>query len=386
MAAKTVKKHESIVWLPPRSIGERAFASEQRLLALVHTPEGPRYSSLSLDTLPAARSVRLIFDARDVTLLHVKLPPLSGAKLRQAIPNAVEDRLLQDTSTCAFALGPVDADGRRLIAVLDRGWLDFVLGAFQRRGLRVASAWPAQLVAPLRANELSLVCIGDGIAVRTGESEGLGWTAGVEASERQQAFASLLATVLAPPGLDLGEGMAGEPEPAADGDGEDDPETALATGADAPGEPGTGALHVRRVRLLSDDPSWREPLIAAIRQLRIGARAGSLPIPKASPIDLLVAAQKPTVARRVADIDWRAWRLPLWLAAGAMAVFLLGLNLHWGKLSAEKRDLRANLETRYRQTFPMTAWWSIRCCRWSATSPSCARARARAGRTTSCRC
>jgi general secretion pathway protein L len=58
------------------------------------------------------------------------------------------------------------------------------------------------------------------------------------------------------------------------------------------------------------------------------------------------------MGRRIADIDWRAWRLPIWLGAGATAVFLLGLNLHWGKLASEKEDLRERLFNRYRQTFP----------------------------------
>ncbi|MEZ5649021.1 MAG: type II secretion system protein GspL [Burkholderiaceae bacterium] len=373
-----MKKHESIVWLPPRSIGERAFASDASLLALVQTPEGPAYSTLSLDALPAVRSVRLIFDARDVTLLHVKLPPLSGAKLRQAIPNVIEDRVLQDTAGCAFALGPADDAGRRLIAVLDRSWFEFVLGAFERRGLRVAAAWPAQLVAPLRAGELPLICVGDGIAIRTGERDGLGWTAGSDPAEREQAFASLLATVLAPPGLDVDAagnervsgqaGRAGKPRDdaatvqagPADGGQADETDDASAqelaavVAADMPpaGESAVGMLHVRRVRLLSNDPSWREPLVAAVKRLRVGARAGALPVPESAPLDLLAAAQKPTVARRLADLDWRAWRLPMWLAGAGAAVFLVGLNLHWGKLSAEKRDLRAGLETQYRQAFP----------------------------------
>src|SRR5690606_7641615 len=101
-----------------------------------------RYVRVSLDALPVLKSATLIFDARDVNLLHVVVPPLSGARLQQALPNVVEDLLLQDPQTCAFALGPrLGDEGLRLVAAVDRAWLEFVIGAFERRGIVVQAAW-----------------------------------------------------------------------------------------------------------------------------------------------------------------------------------------------------------------------------------------------------
>jgi type II secretion system protein L len=188
-----------VIWLPPRSVGERVFATEPRLLAMVHSVDGSRYSRLSLDTLPKVRTATLVLDARDVTLLPAKLPPLSGAKLRQAVPNVVEDSLLQDTQGCTFGIGPAMEDGRRLVAVADKSWLEFVIGAVERRGIRVGAVVPAQLCLPFEEGVATLACLHDGLAVRTGRLQGIGWGASDEEDFRTEAVSAALATVLAPP-------------------------------------------------------------------------------------------------------------------------------------------------------------------------------------------
>src|SRR5690606_6613447 len=112
MAAQVLRKGQAIVWVPPRAIGERAFATEPALLAMLPlavsekvgggaNPGGvpvtvfgststARYVRVSLDALPALKSATLIFDARDVNLLQAVVPPLSGVRLQQALPNVVE--------------------------------------------------------------------------------------------------------------------------------------------------------------------------------------------------------------------------------------------------------------------------------------------------------
>ncbi|MEZ5740215.1 MAG: type II secretion system protein GspL [Burkholderiaceae bacterium] len=371
-----------MIWLPPRSIGERAFATEASLLALVHGPEGAKYTRLSLDALPQLRTVRLIFDARDVTLLRVALPPLSGAKLRLALPNAVEDQLLQDAASCAFGLGPTLEDGRRVVTVIDRSWMEFVIGAFERRGLRVAAAMPAQLAVPFRADRLSLACLHDGLAARTGPFGGIGWSAAREPAQRTEAISSLLATVLAPPDLaevgaqsaqldqraledELVQEVAVEAEPAvatADGPAAMTMSRrrarAPAPAPAAPQGPSTadmaGTLKARLVVAHCGDDHWAQSLNEAAARLRLPVRMTGLPIPDDWPMDMLASRGGSTMSRRVADIDWRAWRWPIGLLAASLAVFLIGLNLHWGKLASEKADLRAQLELRFRQSFPET--------------------------------
>src|SRR5690606_19966223 len=184
MAAQVLKRGQAIVWVPPRSIGERQFATGPVLLAMLPaaaseraggasavagqgvtvfgSASAARYVRVSLDALPALKQVTLVFDARDVNLLHVTLPPLSGVRLRQALPNLVEELLLQDAQACAFAVGPrLDDKGLRLVAAIDRSWLEFVVGAFGRRGIRVQAAWPAQLALPLGTGRIALACLHD---------------------------------------------------------------------------------------------------------------------------------------------------------------------------------------------------------------------------------
>lgn len=42
------------------------------------------------------------------------------------------------------------------------------------------------------------------------------------------------------------------------------------------------------------------------------------------------------------------------MAAACLALFLLGLNLHWAQLARERTSLKASLERKFKQTFPNT--------------------------------
>lgn len=348
MAAQVLKRGQAIVWVPPRSGGERAFAGEPALLAMLPIAateklvSGPghtmvtvqgtgstaRYARISLDALPPLKSVTLVFDARDVTLLRAKVPPLSGVRLRQALPNIVEDLLLQDAQQCALALGPRVGDGERLIAVIDRGWLELVVGAFERKGAKVTAAWPAQLVLPVGSSGAALACLNGGLALRLGPGEGLGWNAGEGQQARGDAIVSLLQAAWS------GE-MGAEPSFAQ---------------RELPEESGSGAS--RALPVYVEGPAWQPSVMIASAKAGFAAEIRSLPLPLPAPVDLLAGRRGSKAGRWMAEIDWRAWRLPGALAAAAAAVALLGLNLHWILLSQERDALRSAIEIRYRQTFP----------------------------------
>lgn len=271
--------------------------------------QAPRSARASLDALQL-RSALLLFDARDVTLLPVELPPLSGARLARALPNLVEDSLLQDAQSCAFALGPRLPDGRRLLAVIDRGWLEFVIGALERRGVRIAAAWPAQLALPLPRQGWAIACVHGGLAVRTGEAEGFGWTATGDAPERTQAVVAAL-------------------------------DVAAHSGAAA-----------ATLEVFAEDPGWASAIEAATAGAGVAMRLHPLPAPVDSPVDLLSARKGSAGSRWLAGIDWRAWRLPAAIGAACVAAFLAGLNLHWARLAGERAELRAQMERVFREAFP----------------------------------
>lgn len=312
MAVSALKRGEAVVWVPPRAVGERAFATEPRLLVGLTGSEGLVVQASSLDALPKLRSVRLVFDARDVNLLPAKLPPLAGGRLRRALPNVLEDRLLQDPQSCLFAPGPALSDGTRVVAVMDRGWFEFVVGAFERRGMRVTRALPGQLAVPLQPGADSLMCIGDGIALRTGRHEGIGWPASTDSRGRALALDALLA-----------QRSLQRDEPPPD----------------------------RLVAYVADE-AWSRPLAASAARVGATLAIEALGVPVEDSIDLLAGREGSGFSRRLADVDWRAWRWPVGWAAAAVVAFLVGLNLHWWQMREESQDLRSALERGFRETFP----------------------------------
>lgn len=329
MAAQVLKRGQAILWLPPRSIGERRFATAPVLLAML--PAAVAGVRLSLDTLPALKQVTLVFDARDVSLLRVTMPPLSAARLRQALPNLVEDLLLQDAQSCACAIGPpLDDKGARLVAAIDRAWLGFVVSVFERRGIRVRAAWPAQLALPLDAGRPALACLHDGLALRTGTHDGIGWSAGADTDARAEAIVSALAATAA-------SATSSESATAAEDGG--------ASHAPASGER-------RGVVAFVDDAAWQAPVLEAAARVGVEVEVRALALPVAAPVDLL-SARTGTAARRwLADVDWPGWRLPAAAAATAGVVALVGINLHRALLANESERLSAAIEQRYRDAFP----------------------------------
>ncbi|WP_254593964.1 type II secretion system protein GspL, partial [Burkholderia dolosa] len=108
-----------------------------------------RAGRAALALLPRANATVLIVAARDVLLLAATVPPLKGPKLRQALPNIVEDQLIQDPLGCHIALDPVALpDGRRVLAVVDRAWFHTIRDAFAAAGHRHLRAVPATRCLP----------------------------------------------------------------------------------------------------------------------------------------------------------------------------------------------------------------------------------------------
>lgn len=369
MAAQVLRKGQAIVWVPPRAIGERAFATEPVLLAMLPvavsdkvggganlggvpvtvfgSASTARYVRVSLDALPALKTATLIFDARDVNLLQAVVPPLSGARLQQALPNVVEDMLLQDPQGCAFAVGPrLGNEGRRLIAAIDRGWLEFVVGAFERRGIAVQAAWPAQLALPVGADRTALACLNDGLVLRTGLFDGIGWGASSDPDFRAEAIVTLMANA-GTPSAPLAP-AAPDAAPAVVAGSERDAVVGLAA-RELPAEP---PRLRRRLAVFVEDASWQAPVLKAAARAGFDADIRALPFPLPAPIDLLAARRGTAAGRWFADVDWHAWRVPAGFAAASLAVALVGLNLHWGVLAQERDALKAQIERNYRQAFP----------------------------------
>jgi len=77
-----------------------------------------------------------------VLFARLKLPKVSPATIRELLPYAIEDRLLADPSHIHAVAGAKGARGETVVAVIDREWLQSMLNALARAGIRPARAWP----------------------------------------------------------------------------------------------------------------------------------------------------------------------------------------------------------------------------------------------------
>ena len=135
-----------------------------------------------------------------MALITAPVPPLSGKRLKQALPNVIEEYVLQDPARCLIVPGPVLPDGERVIGVIDAHWVDAVLAAFKTAGIRVEALWPGQLVLPWEEGKWTVLVSDDNLTVRTGEWTGTGWVAGEsESAHRETASALLSGKLMGPP-------------------------------------------------------------------------------------------------------------------------------------------------------------------------------------------
>ncbi|WP_323069441.1 type II secretion system protein GspL [Mycetohabitans endofungorum] len=141
-----------IVQLPPR---DPAVPSQEwklpdlPFLLLDKQGRTQRAGRASLALLPRATRTVLILAARDLLMLAATVPPLKGPRLRQALPNVIEDHLIQDAQTCHIALDPAGPiDGKRVVAAIDRGWFRFICHAFRSAGHTSLRAVPVTRCLP----------------------------------------------------------------------------------------------------------------------------------------------------------------------------------------------------------------------------------------------
>ena len=260
------------------------------------------------DLVAASRKVVLLLAAADVTLLRVTVPPLSGSRLKAAIPNLVEEHLLGDPADCVFALGPAQAgSAERTVAVVQRAWLDVLVKALVQQGARAVSVLPAQLCLPLAPGGVSAALASDEggleLTLRTGQYEGMG-----------------LALPAQPDGaLQVLRALAGEA-----------PVTLYVPAAQrahyeslVPAVPG----------ITLEDEHWAHRISAA-RAVQLDLAAG-------------LAAASGARAR-----EWRRWRWPLRLALLAVLVNIVGLNVEWLRMKREATALRQSMVQIFRGAYP----------------------------------
>ncbi len=265
-------------------------------------------------TVAKAQRVVLLLAASDVSLLRVQVPPLSPARLKAALPNLIEDRLMSDPAECVIVAAPA-MEGLRTIAVVQRGWLEILLKTVQSYGARRVAALPSQLCLPHQNGFVAAAVApqedGIDLCLRLSEQDGIGLS--IMPEHRESAAADALQTLgaLVPEGaITLHVPQAAVP--------------AYRAAADA-----MRGLDQRITVFPEHWARWIEGAAQAAPDLMSGLGGGG-----------------------VAQADWRRWRWPLVLAAGVLAVNLVGLNIDWWRMKNEAATLRAGMTQTYKAAYP----------------------------------
>ncbi|MGN7983033.1 type II secretion system protein GspL [Burkholderia sp. 22313] len=322
-----------------------------------------RAGRAALALLPRATATLLIVAARDVLLLAATVPPLKGPKLRQALPNIVEDQLIQDPLGCHIALDPVALpDGRRVLAVVDRAWFRTICDAFTAAGHRHLSAVPATRCLP--APRTPAAAAAQDAPAADDAPQAVAVTDAAEPLARPTAVAAVLglATAVEPALVEAGAQPAAAGAPRL--------ELAIARGAlgegfAAPASRAGGTLAALSgggdVELYELGEPGAEPRLASL------GRADGPLLPGAQPLSFDAFARRALAERfdlcqfEFESQPWRfdratvkRLRVPIALVAATLGVAVIGMNLHWWKLSRERDALSAQITETLLSAFPKT--------------------------------
>lgn len=318
------------------------------------------------DELPAADRLILLLPAADVLLVPANVPPLALPKLRLALPNLVEDRLVQDAQQCHIALGPrlgaAPARGwraprepqSRALMIADRAWVRFILDTFAGHKHRTCHLLPAQLCVPFEtpaAVTASLAEAANDVARAEPSLD-----AAAEATTDVLAVETVAAAVPATIALDAA--------PPSDPDAPVAVDITVRTGV-AEGY-GLRLLPANVASWLAIAPTPATLMVSpALRELAPGLSAD----PATATLDwsTWAAGARDALASGDADLcqfdfarggvagmDWSLWRLPIALAVLLVVVQLVGMNARWLTLRAEQKRLDAAMRAQLQTAFPNT--------------------------------
>jgi len=262
--------------------------------------------------IPRAEATCLVLPVARVAFVRAALPPGPAAKLAKLAPFAIEDAIVSDPEEiCATVLDDV-RDGERLVAVIDRPWLESVLAGLAAQGIRPVRAIVESSLAAGSQAAWTVVWAGSG---------GFAVLGGIEAI-------ALDASLDGRPPLAL---KLAADERRRRGDGPKAVRLLLADGADAP-DTGRWAesLHAPVAVVGKWAPEEADAAAAVCPNLLPGAGPG-----RWSGKELL-ARFKPAAI----------------LAVGIFMVHGALTAADWTRLAIEARGLRSDMDAAFRKAFP----------------------------------
>lgn len=255
-----------------------------------------------------ASRVQLVIPAAQVRFTRATLPPSAKRRAGAVLAFAVEEETLGEPEANQVSwLGSAGAS--EVLAVLDKAGLQRWLDALAAAGIRACEVHCESLLLPLTSEEWSLAWDGKEGFVRSGEFEGMASDCGNRA--------------VPPLALQL---MLEEAK--------------LRNAA-----PSTLALYLSAPDALPDLAAWQ-------RQLGVALRPAGAWDWRSAPAEAGVSLAQER--RRWPDFSgMRAQLRPAaWIAGAALAIHALALVGDWTLLAREQRDLRQQMEKRFRADFP----------------------------------
>jgi len=133
-----------------------------------------------LAALPKAKECIAIAAPDRVLSISAKLPPKSRRRWQEALRYVAEEFTLPDPETNHVVPGPALADGRMVLAVVDKPWLKRIVDACRTANISLRRMIPETFLPPLSAGSWTLVWDGRNSFMRTDFASGLALDTGNE--------------------------------------------------------------------------------------------------------------------------------------------------------------------------------------------------------------
>lgn len=363
-----------IVLLPPRDPAvpsQEWQLPELPFVLLDKSGRTQRAGRASLALLPRTSSTVLMVAARDLLMMPATLPPLKGPRLRQALPNIVEDQLIQDPQTCHIALDPQPlGKGRYLLAIVDRGWFRFICEAFAAAGHRsvravpVTRCLPPAPVAAAATEAAAVLAEAEAASATLKPAAAAKLAAGLPIEPPAPVVAAVLGAVVSTaPALLLEvapESSTTRVEVAIargrQGEGLALPATAVNSTLEAL----SGAAPITLYQLTEVPGS--EPGMGAGAQAKLAGQVkGAQPLPFEKLARRALECRFDLCQFEFASQPWRLdratlrrLRFPIVLAVAALVIAIIGVNVQWMVLAHQRDAINTQMTELLLNTFPKT--------------------------------
>lgn len=161
----TLRLYFSGQWLDPTSPCEWALCDDTGAMLQTGTD--------LLANLPKGHECVGILAPDRVLSFSSTLPPGSKRRLQTALPFIAEEHTWSEPENNHVVLGPLLADGRTMLAVVDKAWLARIIDACHAAKLNVRRIIVETFMPPLAAESWALVWNGHSGFLRTGIASGM---------------------------------------------------------------------------------------------------------------------------------------------------------------------------------------------------------------------